>query len=252
MIAVGAAVLLFGTSALPRLSAQPRPSGTGVILWQGLNIKGPGGRSALARKRFFLYSGTLSENKALVDAVKAADITSRNCYYAGAKASACLINWLEEENCESPFCRKITQDDVASVPEFKAAFDKGLASYGSRSDLALDWIFDSMPPDLLSGYALKRRALLEQLQKQFPFKQEVISSRTAQAQFVGLAPGTYVVTNLIPIEINKSSYVWAYEATVSANKTVSLRPSLTATAAGGVFVQKELKQCMASECPGKG
>lgn len=254
IIGIAAALLFVGPGWLAaEVWAQPRPTGAGAILLKGLGVKGTAGKPALARKRFFLYPGSIDDNKPLITALKAAEITSRNCFYSDAKASPCLINWLEQENCESPFCRKVTQADVARVPEFKAAYDKGLTLYGSRTDLALDWIFDSFPANILSGYPLKRHSMLEQLQKQFPFLQQIVTtSKGAEGRFAGLADGTYTVTSLLPIEVNSASYVWVYEAKVTAaNQNVSIRPALAQPASGGLVIRKDLKQCVSAECPAK-
>lgn len=232
--------------------AQPEAAGSGSILWRGAGIKGPNARLALARKRFFLYKGGLAENDALVKFLTATEITSRECFYTDAKASPCFIRWLEEENCESPFCRKVTEDDLARVPEFKAAYDKGLPAYGRRRDLALDWIFDSMPTVLLSGYPLRRRSMLEDLAKRFPYLQQISTTASGEGRFVGLAPGIYTVTNLLPLEINHGSYVWIAQVEIKANgSSATLVPSLAAKRDKWVFVRKDLKRCTTTECATK-
>ena len=41
----------------------------------------------IKRKRFYLFRGGLAENKPLVDRIKTATPTSRNCFYCNAQAS---------------------------------------------------------------------------------------------------------------------------------------------------------------------
>src|SRR5436190_2021837 len=106
------------------LSAQEPPVTGSLQLFS----KFPGGNPVdkLTRKRFYLLPGSLQDNKALLDRIHAADIESRDCYYSRVQASPQLICWLQAENCESPFCRKVETADVDKVPEFKAAYQKGL------------------------------------------------------------------------------------------------------------------------------
>lgn len=247
------AILLIVTALLSAaVLAQPAAQGAGSILWRGASIKGPNARLALARKRFFLYKGSLANNEALVKALTAIEVTSRDCFYSEAKASPCLIKWLEEENCESPFCRKVIEADLTRVPEFKAAYDKGLLQYAKRPDLALEWIFDSMPSVLLSGFPLKRRAVLDDLAKRFPFIRQISTTASAEGRFVGLAPGIYTVTNLLPIEINQGSYVWIAQAEIKPGQlNATLVPSLAAKRDKWVYVRKDLKRCSTAECAAK-
>src|SRR4051794_22473948 len=70
----------------------------------------------LTRKRFYLFAGGLAENKGMTDRVHNTPAQSRDCFYASQKASACLVDWLRQLNCESVFCRTVTQEDVGRVP----------------------------------------------------------------------------------------------------------------------------------------
>src|SRR5262249_34858997 len=49
----------------------------------------------LPRKRFFLIKGSLEENKSLIEQLKQAAVTSRECYYRSHGASEALIKWLK-------------------------------------------------------------------------------------------------------------------------------------------------------------
>src|SRR5215470_8296359 len=79
----------------------------------------------LARKRFFLIPGTLEQNRALLDSIERQPLVTRDCYYTKLGASAALIAWLKEGDCESVYCRGIEKDFVTgpkAVPEFATAF----------------------------------------------------------------------------------------------------------------------------------
>src|SRR5262245_58216876 len=75
----------------------------------------------LSRKRFFLFPGTLEQNRALLDAIERQPLVTRDCYYQKLGASAALINWFKEGDCESVYCRAVDKDFVTgpkAVPEF--------------------------------------------------------------------------------------------------------------------------------------
>ena len=79
------------------------------------------------------------------------------------QASPQYICWLKAENCESPFCRAVTSDDVEHVPEFQAAYKRGLTQFKGLTTIARDWITTNMPPTLVSGYYRERRNLTDGL-----------------------------------------------------------------------------------------
>src|ERR1044072_4580721 len=87
---------------------------TGALEVNG-RIKVDGKQERLKRKRFFLFRGGLTANKALVDRLRAAEFVSRDCFYCSMKASPEFRSWLRAEDCESPFCREVTADDAAKV-----------------------------------------------------------------------------------------------------------------------------------------
>src|SRR3979490_2934704 len=61
----------------------------------------------LPRKRFFLVKGNLEENRGLIEKIKQPVTLSRECYYRSKGASEALIKWLNENDCESVYCREI-------------------------------------------------------------------------------------------------------------------------------------------------
>src|SRR5438067_4330815 len=83
----------------------------------------------LPRKRFFLIKGSLDQNQSLIQQIKQTDVASRECYYRAHGASEQLIKWMDENDCESVFCRQIEDRYISgseAVHEFKAASDQAL------------------------------------------------------------------------------------------------------------------------------
>src|SRR5215470_20028657 len=93
------------------LAQEPAAKQTGVLR---LRVKVKADDSAplrgLARKRFFLIPGTLEQNRALINAIEQQALMTRDCYYKQHGASAELINWLKDGDCESVYCRSIEKD----------------------------------------------------------------------------------------------------------------------------------------------
>src|SRR5215510_1564889 len=111
------AVLLMVTVVL----AQQPTQQTGVLRLR-VRVKADDTSSlkGLARKRFFLIPGTLEQNRALITAIEQQPLTTRDCYYKQHHASVELINWLQEGDCESVYCRSIENEFVSgpkAVPE---------------------------------------------------------------------------------------------------------------------------------------
>lgn len=195
-------------------------------------VKVEGKVEKLSRKRFYLVRGGLQENKALVDRIKAAEITSRDCYYTQAKASPQLICWLQAENCESPYCRDIDTAAVERVPEFQTAYKKGLTQFRARAPIALDWLTTHLSANLLSGYYRRQKTLIGTvLGTVKPIQSSMTDSVTVKAIFIDIPVSgsdtkkgeTFLVSNVLPIEIGMKSYVWTCEIDISRNKPAVLR-----------------------------
>ncbi|HEU4509252.1 MAG TPA: hypothetical protein VFR78_13480 [Pyrinomonadaceae bacterium] len=183
----------------------------------------------LARKRFFLIPGTLEQNRALVEAVERQTLTTRDCFYSKLGASAALINWLKDGNCESVYCRAIEKDFVAgpkAVPEFATAYVTGQKEFGS-DERARAWLTTNLPADVRDGFYRERQRVLEQFLKQASTSgavQSVMTDRNGTAFFTDLTPGTYVLSNLVPTEIGKNLVTWNCEVQFKADDLAAEKP----------------------------
>lgn len=187
----------------------------------------------LKRKRFYLFRGGLEANKEMIDRIKAAAVTSRDCFYCKAKASAEYMSWLKAEDCESPFCREITTEHIAKVPEFQAAYQKGLKQFRNKPQLAQKWLTTNLAPELRDGYYTDRKKLTASLLGTAkPLQSSMTDSVSVVAIFIDVALNiaagkkteTFLVSNLVPIEIGDKSYVWACEAEIGTGKKAKLPP----------------------------
>src|SRR6266571_4773429 len=122
----------------------------------------------LPRKRFFLISGTLDQNKSLVQQLKQTEIMSRECYFRSKGASEALIKWLKDNDCESVYCRTIEDKYVSgneAVPEFKAAYDQALREL-KTPELARRWLANYLPAEIRDGYYITKQQTITNLIKQ--------------------------------------------------------------------------------------
>ena len=219
------ALLLIVTVALAQ---EPAAKQTGVLR---LRVRVKADDSAplrgLARKRFFLIPGTLEQNRALINAIGQQSLTTRDCYYKQHGASAELINWLKEGDCESVYCRSIEKDFVSgpkAIPEFATAFAASQKEYGS-DETARHWLTTNIPPEVRDGFYRARKTALEALLKQAgPAVQSVMTDRNGTAYFTDLGPGTYVLTNLIPAELGQTLVTWNCEVQVKAGDVATEKP----------------------------
>lgn len=234
---------------------------TGNIEVNVRNVRVEGKPARLSRKRFYMFPGGLADNAALLQRIKSAEVTSRNCYYKSLKASDQFICWLQAENCESPFCRVvegkyIDAADKQHVPEFLTAYKKGLALYRGKTGVAREWLLTNMADDLVNGYyRQQQKALAGILSGVKPFRSIMTDNAAIRAIFIDIpfasgAPpkAKYLFTNVLPIQIGNKSYVWSCERDVEAGKNVIL--NLARTDKGCEVVERDLNVCDTASCEG--
>ena len=204
----------------------------------------------LARKRFFLIHGSLEQNRALIEAIERQPVVTRDCYYTRNGASAALIAWLKESDCESVYCRDVEQDSLAgpkAVPEFATAFAASEKEFGSAAT-ARKWLTTNLPANLRDGFYRDRQAAIDALLKQAQASssapvQSVMTDRNGTAFFTDLTPGTYVITNLVPTELGQTLATWNCEVQIKNDDLASEKPYLISNR------KDRLVKCVAVEKP---
>lgn len=227
------ALLLAVTGALARTQEQPARQ-TGVLrLRVRVKADDVAPLRGLARKRFFLIHGTLEQNRALIDAIERQPLTTRDCYYKKAGASAALMSWLKDGDCESVYCRTVENDFLSgpkAVPEFASAFAASQKEFGSE-ETARGWLTTNLTPELRDGFYRDRQSTIQMLLKQAQSGSSaavlsVMTDRNGTAYFTDLGPGTYVLSNLIPTELGQTLVTWNCEVQVKPGDLATEKPYL--------------------------
>lgn len=229
--------------------APARPSGV-VRLRARVKLNDSAPLRGLARKRFFLIHGSLEQNRALIDAIERQPLVTRDCYYTKNGASPALIEWLKETDCESVYCRDVEQDNVAgpkAVPEFATAFAASEKEFGNAAT-ARKWLTTNLSPNLRDGFYRDRKGVIDTLLKQAQSSsgapvQSVMTDRNGTAFFTDLAPGTYVITNLIPTEVGQTLATWNCEVQIKNDDLASEKSYLISNR------KDRLVKCVAVEKP---
>jgi len=211
------------------LAQQPTAQQTGVLRLR-VRVKADDAAplKGLARKRFFLIPGTLEQNRALVTTIEQQPLTTRDCYYKQHHASAQLISWLQEGDCESVYCRSIENEFVTgpkAVPEFANAFAANHTEFGNDV-IALQWLTNYLSPDLRDGFYKDRQRLLQTLLNQTGMIQSVMTDQKGSAYFTDLGPGTYVISNVIPAELAQTLVTWNCEVQIKPEDLATEKPYL--------------------------
>lgn len=223
-------------------------------------IRVAGKTEKVTRKRFYLFRGGLEENKALVDRLRSAVYTSKDCYYCRVKASPEFVAWLKAQDCESPYCRSISEEDTKKVPEFGAAFQKGLKQFRNKPDIARTWLTTNLAPDIRDGfYKLQRSTIDKLLGGLKPIQSTMTDSVSVRGIFIDIPLATgksekFLISNIIPAEIGGKGIVWACEAEIGDGKKVLLPlqvPEPNKTAKNCEVFVRDLPTCTATSCDPK-
>ena len=227
----------------------------------------------LGRKKFYLFGGFSDDDagkeslakakQALIDKVKAADVTPRACYFCRINVSSDLRDWLKDWNCESPFCREITAEDIARVPEFQKAYQKGLRKYPNQPAIAQKWLTTNLDPDifrLFSNFYHQRQSLVGTVLDGIKPIQSTITDGESVARFVDIPLKTrdtselFLISNVLPIEVGEKSYIWVCEVEISTdtNDPLILRiPVNNRPVKKCEVIVKDLPVCNGSSCEQK-
>jgi len=247
-VAIAMAAILLLTAVAQTPNSTPNDA-RGVIRLR-VRVKTGETTKGLSLKRFFLIPGTLEQNKALIQTIEQASIVTRDCYYRSIGGSDALIKWLQEGDCESVYCREIEPRDLegnTAVPEFQRARVAGEKELPS-SDLARKWLTVNLPENVREGFYKTRQRELQRLIKQAEdsARAKVLSVMTdtkGTAFFTELPIGTYVISNLLPIESSNTSILWNCEIEVKPGDLAHEKPFLISN------VRDRTVKCVGKEKP---
>jgi hypothetical protein len=210
------------------------PNSVGVLRLK-VRYKSAEGMKDLPRKRFFLFPGSLEQNKSLVDRIRAAAESSRECYYRNHGASAALIKWLKDGDCETLYCREIEEKYIAgvdAVPEFQKAFEQALNELKNR-ELARRWLTNYLLPEIRSGFYDQKRKTIQAVLSgtgAAPSTNAVsiMTDRKGSGYLTNIEPGTYTISNVMASETDRTSILWICEREVKATDlgTAMKRPMI--------------------------
>ena len=205
------------------------------VLRLKVRYKSTEGTKDLPRKRFFLIAGSLEQNKALIDKIKSTNGSSRECYYRSHGASAGLIKWLKDNDCETVYCREIEERYVSgpeAVLEFQRAFEQATIELKNR-DLARRWLTNYLPPELRFGMYDERQKTIQALLSSAaatakPNVMSIMTDRKGTGYLTNIEPGTYTISNVVASETEKTSITWICEREVKATDlgTAMKRPMI--------------------------
>lgn len=231
---------LVGTAELraqPANASVPFPKASLNVKTQ-LNMAGT--KVKLLRKRFYLFAGItdkerepLSINRDLISRIRAATVQSRDCFYCAQGASAAYMAWLHLKDCETPYCREITVDDVQNVPEFTEAYRLALVKYKNKPDLARKWLTPFLPAGRRDGYYLEQKqAVTKTLGGVAPIATVMTDPSQGQANFIDIQltnpqkesekskdpTQPFLFSTVLPLEVAGKFYTWIC--------TVKLKPGV--------------------------
>jgi hypothetical protein len=227
------------------------PEGARGVIRLRVRVKSGNTTTGLSRKRFFLIPGTLEQNKSLLQTIEQTKVQTRDCYYQRLGASEPLIKWLRQGDCESVYCREIETGDIETVPEFQRALAAGEQEFGSR-DLARKWLSTNLPENIRDGFYKGRQLELQKLIKQAEESSggkilSVMTDTKGTGYFTQLPLGTYVISNLLPVEVGNSNISWNCEIKVKAGDLSTEKPFLISNVREGpvkcVGVERPLPTC---------
>ena len=148
---------------------------------------------------------------------------SRDCYYRDQGASAQLIKWLKENDCESVYCRQVEDAYIngsEAVPEFKAAYGQALREL-KTPELAQRWLSNYLPAEIRDGYYNIKQKRIDDLIRQAELAtgtpvMSIMTDRKGTGYLTGIPPGTYTISNLLGSETEGANVLWICEREVKA------------------------------------
>jgi hypothetical protein len=133
------------------------------------------------------------------------------------------------------------------VPEFASAFAASQKEFGG-DETARKWVTTNLDSNLRDGFYRDRQNAISILLKQSAVQVlSVMTDRNGTGFFTDLGPGTYVLSNVIPTELEKSLVSWNCEVQVKQGDLATEKPYLVSNRKDRlvkcVGVEKPLPTC---------